>query len=225
MPEKIRRVGIIREEKQMRKTKSKNEWLRRQKKDIYVQASRREGFRSRAAFKLEQINKKYKILDTGYRVLDLGCAPGGWLQVAKKYLGGSGKIVGVDLLDMDPISGVDFIKGDFRDPKIVEQIQERFGIQGLDLVISDMAPNMSGVKDIDQANFLELVELVQEFAIENLKPKGNLLFKCFEGPGIKALRSNLKYRFGKNTHVKPAASRKGSREFYVLSHAPLVKTS
>jgi len=121
---------------------------------------------------------------------------------------------------MDPISGVDFIKGDFRDPKIVEQIQERFGIQGLDLVISDMAPNISGVSEIDQANFLELVDLVQEFAIENLKPKGNLLFKCFDGPGIKALRSNLKDRFGKNTHVKPAASRKGSREFYVLSQDP-----
>ena len=220
MPKKIPRMGIILEEKQMRKTKSKDGWLRRQKKDIYVQASRREGFRSRAALKLEQINKKYKILNSGYRVLDLGCAPGGWLQVAKKYLWGSGKIVGVDLLDMDPISGVDFIKGDFRDPKIVEQIQERFGIQGLDLVISDMAPNISGVKETDQANFLELVELVQEFALKNLKPKGNLLFKCFDGPGINALRSNLKDRFGKNTHVKPAASRKGSREFYVLSQDP-----
>ena len=220
MPEKICPERIIREEKQMRKTKSKGEWLRRQKKDIYVQASRREGFRSRAALKLEQINKKYKILNSGYRVLDLGCAPGGWLQVAKKYLGESGKIVGVDLLDMDPISGVDFIKGDFRDPKIVEQIQERFGIQGLDLVISDMAPNISGVNEVDQANLLELVELVQEFAIKNLKPKGSLLFKCFEGPGIRALRSNLKDRFGKNTHVKPAASRKESREFYVLSQDP-----
>ena len=220
MPEKICPERIIREEKQMRKTKSKGEWLRRQKKDIYVQASRREGFRSRAALKLEQINKKYKILNSGHRVLDLGCAPGGWLQVAKKYLGGSGKIVGVDLLDMDPINGVDFIKGDFRDPKIVEQIQERFGMQGLDLVISDMAPNISGVNEVDQANLLELVELVQEFAIKNLKPKGSLLFKCFEGPGIRALRSNLKDRFGKNTHVKPAASRKESREFYVLSQDP-----
>ena len=220
MPEKIRRVRIIREEKQMRKTRPKEGWLRKQKKDMYVRASRREGLRSRAAFKLEQINKKYKILDSGYRVLDLGCAPGGWLQVAKKYVGGSGKIVGVDLLDMDPINGVDFIKGDFRDPKIVEQIQERLGIQGLDLVISDMAPNLSGVKETDQANFLELVDLVQEFALENLKPKGNLLFKCFEGPGIKALRSNLKHRFGKSRNVKPEASRKESREFYVLSQNP-----
>ncbi|MDC2964414.1 RlmE family RNA methyltransferase [Gammaproteobacteria bacterium] len=207
----------------MRKAKSKEGWLQRQKKDQYVQASRKEGLRSRAAFKLEQINKKYKILDSGYRVLDLGCAPGGWLQVARKYVGESGKIVGVDLHDMDPIKGVDFIKGDFRDPKIVEQIQERLGIQGLDLVISDMAPNITGIRETDQANFLELAELVQEFSLENLKPKGNLLFKCFEGMGMKALRSNLKDQFRKSTHIKPAASRKESREFYVLSKNPLVK--
>ena len=204
----------------MRKRRSKEAWLKRQSKDQYVQASRKEGLRSRAAFKLEQINKRYKILDGGRRVLDLGCAPGGWLKVVRKYVGGRGKIVGVDLRDMDPIDGVDFIKGDFRDPKIVEQIRGLFGIQGLDLVISDMAPNISGVKEKDQANFLELVELVQEFAIENLKPKGNLLFKCFEGSGIRVLRSNLKDRFGKNIHVKPAASRKESREFYVLSQDP-----
>ena len=217
----------------MGKKASKGEWLRRQNKDQYVLTSRREGLRSRAAFKLEQINKKYKILNSGYRVLDLGCAPGGWLTVARKYVGPNGKIVGVDLLDMDPIDGIDFIKGDFRDPKIVEQIQERTENQGLDLVISDMAPNITGVRENDQANLFELLELVQKFALENLKPGGSLLFKCFEGSGVKTLRSSLKQQFSRVTSVKPAASRKESREFYILGqhsinkrHAPtLVKNS
>ena len=216
---------MIRKWKEMRKTRSREGWVKRQNKDQYVQASRKEGLRSRAAFKLEQINKKYKILDSGCRVLDLGCAPGGWLKVARKYVGDSGKIVGVDLLDVDPIKGVDFIKGDFRDPKIVEQIQERLGIQGLDLVISDMAPNISGVREADQANLLELLEAVQEFALEKLRPNGSLLFKCFEGPGVNAMRAKLKCQFGKITNVKPAASRKESREFYILSQDPIGKSA
>ena len=160
----------------MGKKTSKGEWLRRQNKDQYVLTSRKEGLRSRAAFKLEQINRKYKILNSGFRVLDLGCAPGGWLTVARKYVGPNGKIVGVDLLDMDPIDGIDFIKGDFRDQKIVEQIQERTEIQGLDLVISDMAPNITGVRETDQANLFELLDVVQKFALENLKPGGELAF-------------------------------------------------
>ena len=208
----------------MGKKTSKGEWLRRQNKDQYVLTSRREGLRSRAAFKLEQINKKYKIMNSGYRVLDLGCAPGGWLTVARKYVGPNGKIVGVDLLDMDPIDGIDFIKGDFRDPKIVEQIQKRTEIKGLDLVISDMAPNITGVREADQANLFELLELVQKFALENLRPGGSLLLKCFEGSGIGALRSNLKRRFRRVTSVKPAASRKESREFYILGQGSINKS-
>ena len=208
----------------MGKKTSKGEWLRRQNKDQYVLTSRREGLRSRAAFKLEQINKKYKIMNSGYRVLDLGCAPGGWLTVVRKYVGPNGKIVGVDLLDMDPIDGIDFIKGDFRDPKIVEQIQKRTEIKGLDLVISDMAPNITGVREADQANLFELLELVQKFALENLRPGGSLLLKCFEGSGIKALRSNLKRRFRRVTSVKPAASRKESREFYILGQGSINKS-
>ena len=208
----------------MGKKASKGEWLRRQNKDQYVLTSRREGLRSRAAFKLEQINKKYKILNSGYRVLDLGCAPGGWLSVARKHVGPNGKVFGVDLLDMDPIDGIDFIKGDFRDPKIVEQIQERTGIQGLDLVISDMAPNITGVRETDQANLFELLELVQKFALENLKSGGNLLFKCFEGSGVKTLRSSLKQQFKRVTSFKPAASRKESREFYILGQGSINKS-
>ena len=208
----------------MGKKASKGEWLRRQNKDQYVLTSRREGLRSRAAFKLEQINKKYKILNSGYRVLDLGCAPGGWLSVARKYVGPNGKVVGVDLLDMNPIDGIDFIKGDFRDPKIVEQIQERTEIQGLDLVISDMAPNITGVRETDQANLFELLELVQKFALENLKSGGNLLFKCFEGSGVKTLRSSLKRQFKRVTSFKPAASRKESREFYILGQGSINKS-
>ncbi len=200
----------------MGKKTSKGEWLRRQNRDQYVLTSRREGLRSRAAFKLEQINKKYKILNSGHRVLDLGCAPGGWLKVARKYVGRNGKILGVDLLDIEPIDGVDFIRGDFRDPKIIEQIQELLKIRELDLVISDMAPNISGVKDSDQANLIDLLELVQNFAFEYLKPGGSLLFKCFEGSGVENLRSNMKKCFGRVNNIKPAASRKESREFYIL---------
>ena len=208
----------------MGKKTSKGEWFRRQNKDHYVLTARKEGLRSRAAFKLEQINKKYKILNSGLGVLDLGCAPGGWLEVARKYVGRNGNIVGVDLLDMDPIKGIDFIKGDFRDQKIVEQIKERTEFKGLDLVISDMAPNITGIRDTDQANFLELAERVQKFSFENLKPGGSLLFKCFEGPGIDDLRSNLKRRFRRIIRTKPAASRKESREFYMLGQDSISKS-
>ena len=208
----------------MGKKTSKGEWLRRQNKDQYVLMSRREGLRSRAAFKLEQINEKYKIFNSGYRVLDLGCAPGGWLTVARKYVGPKGKIVGVDLLDIDPIDGIDFIKGDFRDQKIVEQIQERTEIQGLDLVISDMAPNITGVREADQANIFELLESVQRFALENLNPGGNLLLKCFEGPGTKSLRLNLQRQFKRVSSYKPAASRRESREFYILGQDAMNKS-
>ena len=129
----------------------------------------------------------------------------------------SPKIVGVDLLDMDPINGVDFIKGDFRDPKIVEQIQERIGIQGLDLVISDMAPNITGVKHIDQPNSVYLVEIVLEAVAKILRPGGSLIVKCFEGSGINELRSRVQGQFKKSFNFKPNASNSRSREVYLLS--------
>ena len=203
----------------MGKKTSKGEWLRRQNKDQYVLTSRREGLRSRAAFKLEQINKKYKIMNSGYRVLDLGCAPGGWLTVVRKYVGPNGKIVGVDLLDMDPIDGIDFIKGDFRDPKIVEQIQERTEIQGLDLVISDMAPNMSGITAIDQPKGMYLAELALDMAKQALKPGGSIIFKVFQGEGFEQLLAEIRPCFAKVVTRKPAASRPRSREVYLVAKA------
>ena len=201
----------------MGKKTSKGEWLRRQNKDQYVLTSRREGLRSRAAFKLEQINKKYKIMNSGYRVLDLGCAPGGWLTVARKYVGPNGKIVGVDLLDMDPIDGIDFIKGDFRDPKIVEQIQERTENQGLDLVISDMAPNITGVRIVDDSASRELAEEALNTAFSYLAPGGRMVAKLFQGPEAQSFMAEAKECFLKTVLFKPAASRSESREIFVVA--------
>ena len=215
---------MIREWKEMRKTRSREGWVKRQNKDQYVQASRKEGLRSRAAFKLEQINKKYKILDSGCRVLDLGCAPGGWLKVARKYVGDSGKIVGVDLLDVDPIKGVDFIKGDFRDPKIVEQIQERLGIRGLDLVISDMAPNMSGNRTTDQARAMHLADLALDAACRWLNPGGAMAVKLFQGAGVDAWMAEVRKHFDKARLVKPEASRSESREVYAVAQGFVPET-
>ena len=139
--------------------------------------------------------------------------------MARKYVGPNGKVVGVDLLDMDPIDGIDFIKGDFRDPKIVEQIQERTEIQGLDLVISDMAPNMTGITAIDQPKGIYLAELALDMAKQALKPGGSIIFKVFQGEGFEQLLAEIRSCFAKVVTRKPAASRPRSREVYLVAKA------
>ena len=208
----------------MRKRKSGRSWIDRQKKDQYVESSRRSGLRSRAAYKLVQINEKYNILSKGMTVLDLGCAPGSWLQIVGQRVGRNGLIVGVDLQDIQAVDGAEFIQGDFENPTIVKQILNVIGDRDLDLVISDMAPNLTGTRITDQAKIMSLVENVWLFSCNRLRVGGSLLLKVFEGDGIESIRSDIEGSFDQVNTIKPAASRKESREVYILGRGHNVDT-
>lgn len=201
----------------MAKSKSSGRWLREHEKDVYVQRSRREGYRSRASYKLLELDEKYGLIKPGQVVVDLGAAPGGWSQVVAQRLKGSGKIIASDILAMDSLADVQFIQGDFTDEAVFEQIVEAIGDSRVDLVISDMAPNMSGMKDIDQPRAMYLVELAVDFAAQVLKPGGVLVSKVFQGEGFDPLLKQLRGRFDKVSAKKPDASRGRSREVYWLA--------
>ncbi|MDA0787893.1 MAG: RlmE family RNA methyltransferase [Proteobacteria bacterium] len=196
--------------------KRSRRWLDEHERDVYVKASREAGYRSRASYKLLEIQEKYGILKPGHRVLDLGAAPGGWSQVAAGIVGESGLVVAVDLLEVSPIEGVTVITGDFTEPETLNDVMSVIGDAPLDLVISDMAPNLSGMKEIDQPRSAYLVELALDMARTVLRPGGALLAKCFEGSGISDLRDGFRGSFGKLNNIKPAASRDRSREIYLL---------
>lgn len=201
----------------MAKSKSSGRWLREHEKDVYVQRSRREGYRSRASYKLLELDEKYGLIKPGQVVVDLGAAPGGWSQVVAQRLKGSGKIIASDILAMDSLADVQFIQGDFTDEAVFERIVEAIGDSRVDLVISDMAPNMSGMKDIDQPRAMYLVELAVDFAAQVLKPGGVLVSKVFQGEGFDPLLKQLRGRFDKVSAKKPDASRGRSREVYWLA--------
>jgi len=197
-------------------------WLQEHFRDPYVKKAQKEGYLSRAAYKLLEIQEKDRILRTGMVVVDLGAAPGGWSQVAGEIVGKNGCIIAVDLLPMTPIAGVEFIQGDFNDPEIysllLQTVRERKGDEMVDLVLSDMAPNLSGQKTIDQARSLHLVELAWHCALNILKPGGSLLFKIFQGPGVDDLFKELRTHF-KNVKIrKPKSSRARSSEVYILAN-------
>ena len=200
----------------MKRSKSSSRWLADHEDDEYVKRARAEGYRSRASYKLLEIDKKYQILRSGLNVIDLGAAPGGWSKVASKKVGSSGKVIALDLLEMPPIEDVSFIQGDFTEDRILEELLEV--IQGgvVDLVISDMAPNLSGVKDIDQPRSIYLVELALDFAVRVLNQNGVLVVKCFEGDGIDDIREMFRASFKRVINFKPKASRGRSREIYIL---------
>ena len=203
----------------MKKSKSSARWLNDHENDEYVQRARREGFRSRAVYKLLEIQEKYQILKPGSVVVDLGAAPGGWMQVARKTVGDSGFVVGLDLLAIEPLSDCTFIQGDFTEDAVLRQLMEALEERQVDLVISDMAPNLSGMKDIDQPRSMYLVELAVHFAAEVLRPGGTFLAKCFEGEGIDGLRATIRNEFKQLSNVKPKASRVKSREIYLLGRS------
>ncbi|MCP5144643.1 MAG: RlmE family RNA methyltransferase [Gammaproteobacteria bacterium] len=192
-------------------------WLHEHHTDRYVKDARAQGYRSRAAFKLKELVDKDQLLKPGMRVVDLGAAPGGWSQVAAELVGPTGQVIATDILPMDPIAGVHFVQGDFTEPGVFDQILALVGPAGTDVVISDMAPNISGVRAADQARSLGLAELAAEFAFEVLKPGGSLLFKIFQGGDLGDMRQTLQQAFTKVSHRKPAASRSRSSEFYVLA--------
>lgn len=196
---------------------SSNQWLARQKKDPYVQAAKKEGYRSRASFKLLELQNKYKFLKPGMKVVDLGAAPGGWSQVAAQIVGSHGKLWALDILPIAPILDVEIVQGDFTTQEVHDTLASALNRQKLDWVISDIAPNMSGCTFVDQAKSMDLLENVWDFARQHLSANGGLLCKAFQGEGFDSFVQNLRKSFKSVVIKKPDSSRSKSREVYVLA--------
>jgi 23S rRNA (uridine2552-2'-O)-methyltransferase len=201
----------------MPKTKSSRRWLDRHFNDAYVKRAQQEGYRSRAAFKLLEIQERDRILKPGMGVVDLGAAPGGWSQVARRLVGPQGRVLALDILPMEPIADVTFILGDFREASVLEQLRATLAGTAVDLVLSDMAPNLSGVAAADQARALYLCELALDLAQLVLKPGGHLVVKAFQGEGFDAYLRQMRGAFAQVLSRKPEASRPESREVYLVA--------
>jgi len=199
------------------RSKSSQQWLQEHNNDYYVKRAQEDGYRSRASYKLLEINKKDRLFKPSSVVVDLGSSPGGWSQVAAKLVGSKGKVIASDILQMDSIAGVDFILGDFTDPDILQKILDLLEKDVVDLVISDMAPNMSGIRGVDQPKAMYLVELALDLACQILKPGGNFVVKVFHGEGFDQYMLELRKRFKRVVARKPEASRPRSREVYVVA--------
>ena len=202
-----------------RRTGSSQRWRQRQERDIYVEQANREGWRSRAVFKLEQIQAKEHLIRRGTVCVDLGSAPGGWSQLAAKLAGPTGRVVAIDLLAMEPIPGVEFLEGDFTTPETLQALRNLVGAKPVDLVMSDMAPNISGNRAMDQPRSMALLDEALLFAREVLRPGGDFLVKAFQGEGIDAFTRELKQHFKVVKTLKPKASRPESREIYLLARS------
>jgi len=200
----------------MKRSKSSARWIEEHENDEFVLKARREGYRSRACYKLIEIDDKYRLLRPGMTVVDLGAAPGGWTQVALKKVGAKGCVIGLDLLEIEPLPGASLIQGDFTADEALNELMAVLDGRAVDLVISDMAPNLSGMKDIDQPRAMYLVELAVDFARQVLRPGGAFVAKCFEGSGIGEVRQEISKEFKQLTNFKPKASRGKSREIYLL---------
>ncbi len=201
----------------MSKSKSSRRWLDRHFKDDYVKRAQHQGYRSRAAFKLLEIQEKQKLIKPGQVVVDLGAAPGGWSQVALDLVGAQGMVIALDILEMDPLPGATVLQGDFRENATLEKLREVLGNREVDLVISDMAPNISGVAAVDQPRAMYLCELALDFARESLNKGGSLLLKMFQGEGSDEFLRVVRENFSSVAVKKPTASRPKSREVYVLA--------
>ncbi|MGB3915961.1 23S rRNA (uridine(2552)-2'-O)-methyltransferase RlmE [Thiothrix litoralis] len=201
----------------MARSKSSQKWLGEHFSDEYVKKSQQEGYRSRAVYKLQEIQARDRILHPGMKVVDLGAAPGGWSQYATKLIGSKGRIVASDILPLDPLPFVEFVLGDFRDEAVLAEILNLLGGERADLVISDMAPNMSGVDAVDQPRAVHLCELALDMVRQVLKPGGAFLVKLFQGEGSEAFIRDVRSSFKTVKIRKPAASRPRSREVYVLA--------
>lgn len=200
-----------------RRSKSSARWLAEHESDPYVKRAREEGWRSRAAFKLEEIHRTDRLLRPGITVVDLGAAPGGWSQYAARLLAGKGRVVALDVLEMPALPGVEFIQGDFTEPDVLERLEAALGGDRVDLVMSDMAPNMMGISDVDHDRSMYLVDLAVEFASKTLRPGGDLLMKVFQGREFQPLLARLRKEFDTVKLRKPGASRARSSEVYVLA--------
>jgi len=200
-----------------KRSHSSQQWLRRQQTDHYVKEAQRRGLRSRAGIKLEELQAKDKVFSPGMKVVDLGAAPGGWSQVIQPWIGRNGKIIALDILPMDKIAGVEFIQGDFSDESVLNELIGQVGEHALDVVASDIAPNFTGVRGVDQARCMMYAELALEFALTQLSPSGKMVIKCFQGEGYDDFIWQLKKYFLKVTCRKPSSSRSESREVYVVA--------
>jgi 23S rRNA (uridine2552-2'-O)-methyltransferase len=200
----------------MARSKSSKRWLAEHFDDPYVKLAQQQGLRSRAAFKLQELNRKYGLLRPGMCVVDLGAAPGGWSQLARHEVGDAGRVIALDVLDMEALEGVEFIQGDFSDAAPLAELETVLDGRQVDLVLSDMAPNMSGVGTVDQVKSIYLAELALMFAQQWLRPGGNFLAKVFQGEGFDGFLQQCRSHFEKVLVRKPAASRPRSREVYVL---------
>lgn len=217
----------------MAKKKFSKDWIHQHINDPYVKLAQQKGYRARAAFKLIEILETEKLLKKGDVVVDLGSAPGSWSQVARERLAGAGgvidgRIIALDLLPMEPIAGVEFFQGDFRDDEVLRELEERVGNHAVDLVISDMAPNLSGVGAADSARIQHVCDLALEFACAHLKPNGALIVKAFHGSGFSQIVQSFKQRFKRVVERKPKASRDKSSETFLVARDlkdPVVRDS
>ncbi len=200
-----------------KRSKSSVRWLAEHAADPYVKRAKEEGWRSRAAFKLEDIQQSDRILRPGMTVVDLGAAPGGWSQYAARLLGEKGRVIAMDILEMPAIPGVEFLQGDFNDEAVLQRLLEVVGPGRVDLVMSDMAPNMMGISDVDHDRSMNLVELALDFAGRTLRPGGDFLAKVFQGRGFQPFVAQLRQQFESVKLRKPKASRARSAEVYVLA--------
>jgi 23S rRNA (uridine2552-2'-O)-methyltransferase len=201
----------------VKRSKSSQNWLRRHFDDFYVKEAHKAGYRSRAVFKLLEIQEKDRILRPGIIVVDLGAAPGSWSEVAAPLVGKPGKVIAMDILDIDPIDKVTFIQGDFTEQEVYDSLLESLNGRGVDLVMSDLAPNISGTRAVDQPKAMYLAELALDFSKNVLKPGGDLLTKVFQGDGSELYLKALRESFDKVVIRKPKASRPKSREVYMLA--------
>ena len=200
----------------MARSKSSNNWLREHFDDYWVKLSQEKGYRARSAFKLEELHEKDSLLNNVTTVVDLGCAPGGWCQVARRLTANKVRIIGMDILEMEPIDGVEFIQGDFREESVLNALLNLVGTDKIDLVMSDIAPNLSGMFAVDQPRIIYLAELALDFCLQCLKPNGNFTVKLFQGEGFDDYLSELRKNFKKVVMRKPKSSRPRSREVYAV---------
>ena len=203
----------------MARSKSSASWMSRHLSDPFVKQAQKDGYRSRSSYKLIELNERDRLIKPGMLVLDLGSAPGGWSQVAGRIVGEKGRVIATDILPMDPVRNVEFIQGDFTQEDVFNKILATLGDRKPDLIICDIAPNISGIDSADQASSMYLVELALDMARRVLKSKGNFVAKVFQGSGSDAFLKELRTSFDKVSIRKPAASRPRSREIYVVARS------